>query len=57
VPFRHSLELAAHLSGETEIVLLAGGDHGSAQSSTAMHRRVASWLADRTGLPPVKSPL
>jgi dipeptidyl aminopeptidase/acylaminoacyl peptidase len=54
VPFRHSLDLAAHMSGDTEVVLLAGGDHSTAQSSPALHRRVVEWLASRIGLPPAE---
>ena len=48
VPLDHSLTLAAALGGATDLVILAGGDHGSAQASPAVHERVIRWLIART---------
>lgn len=48
VPLEHSLTLAAALAGPTDIVILAGGDHGSAQASPVVHERVIRWLIERT---------
>jgi dipeptidyl aminopeptidase/acylaminoacyl peptidase len=49
VPLEHSLALAAALAGPTDLVILAGGDHGSAQSSPVVHERVVRWLSAHTG--------
>jgi dipeptidyl aminopeptidase/acylaminoacyl peptidase len=48
VPFGHSLELAAHLPGDTTLVALAGGSHTSAQHDPEVHRLTARWLLDHT---------
>ena len=48
VPLEHSLTLAAALAGPTDLVILAGGDHTSAQSSPVVHERVIRWLSART---------
>jgi len=48
VPLEHSLALAAALAGPTDLVILAGGDHGSAQTSPLVHERVIRWLIART---------
>lgn len=47
VPFTTSLRLAEQLRGDAEVILLAGGDHGSAQTSPAMHQRTSRWLKER----------
>ena len=47
VPFGHSLDLAAHLAGDTTLVALAGGSHTSAQHDPAVHRLTARWLLDQ----------
>jgi len=48
VPLEYSLGLAAAMAGPTDIVILAGGDHGSAQRSPVIHDRVIRWLSERT---------
>ena len=48
VPLENSLTLAAALAGPTDLVILAGGDHGSAQASPAINGRVIRWLVERT---------
>lgn len=48
VPLEHSLTLAAVLAGPADLIILAGGDHGSAQASPAVHERVTRWLIERT---------
>jgi len=47
VPFTASLRLAERLQGDTEVILLAGGDHGAAQRSPALHQRTSRWLKER----------
>jgi pimeloyl-ACP methyl ester carboxylesterase len=44
VPLASSLELAAHLAGRTDVVILPGGDHSSAQGSEAIDRLTVRWL-------------
>jgi dipeptidyl aminopeptidase/acylaminoacyl peptidase len=48
VPLDHSLALAAALAGPTDLVILADGDHGSAQASPEIHERVIRWVIERT---------
>ena len=47
VPLGDSLELAAHLAGDTTLVALSGGSHTSAQHDPAIHRLTARWLLDQ----------
>lgn len=47
VEFEHSLQLAAHLGGETCLWLLPEGSHTYAQSSPEVHEKVIAWLKDR----------
>lgn len=48
VPLEYSLTLAAALAGSTDLVILAGGNHGSAQASPVINERVIRWLVERT---------
>lgn len=47
VPFATSLRLAERLPGDCEVILLAGGDHGTAQASVDLHQRTSRWLKHR----------
>lgn len=47
VPLRDTLELADRLAGPTEVVILPGGGHTTAQSSLHVHRRVVHWLLEQ----------
>jgi dipeptidyl aminopeptidase/acylaminoacyl peptidase len=44
VPLESSLELAGCLRGRTDLVILPGGDHSSAQGSEAIDRLTVGWL-------------
>ena len=48
VPLEHSLAWRRPSAGPTDLVILAGGDHGSAQASPEIHERVIRWLIERT---------
>ena len=44
VPLESSLELARLMRGRTDLMLLPGGDHSSAQASQAVDRLTVAWL-------------
>jgi dipeptidyl aminopeptidase/acylaminoacyl peptidase len=48
VPLASSLELAERLCGRTDMVILSGGDHSSAQGSVAIDRLTVEWLLEHT---------
>ena len=44
VPLDSTLRLAGRLRGRTDLVILPGGDHSSAQGSESVDRLTIEWL-------------
>ncbi|GAB4244441.1 MAG: alpha/beta fold hydrolase [Thermoleophilia bacterium] len=55
VPPDESLKLAADLKGPTQVILLPGGDHASAQASPEVDYLVVEWLTRTAGRAPAPS--